>query len=126
MKKKGQQLVSQGSEYLKNKLGYAEGGKTEKHIALPDTYSSEERLAEILDQQGYKLERKEITMKDLAEEIIKQVGSKSKIIYRPLPSDDPLTREPDITKAKTKLGWSPKVDRSEGIAKTIEYFKSVI
>ena len=67
-----------------------------------------------------------ITMKDLAEEIIKQVGSKSKIIYRPLPSDDPLTREPDITKAKTKLGWSPKVDRSEGIAKTIEYFKSVI
>jgi UDP-glucuronate decarboxylase len=67
-----------------------------------------------------------ITMKDLAEEIIKQVGSKSKIIYQPLPSDDPLTREPDITKAKNKLGWTPKVDRTEGIAETIEYFKSII
>jgi UDP-glucuronate decarboxylase len=67
-----------------------------------------------------------ITMRDLAEEIIKQVGSNSKIIYKPLPSDDPLTREPDITKAKNLLGWSPKVNRSEGIAKTIEYFKTVI
>jgi UDP-glucuronate decarboxylase len=67
-----------------------------------------------------------ITMKDLAEEIIKQVGSNSKIIYKPLPSDDPLTREPDITKAKNLLGWSPKVNRADGIAQTIDYFKSII
>ena len=67
-----------------------------------------------------------ITMKDLAEEVIKQTGSSSKIIYKPLPSDDPMTREPNIDKAKQYLDWSPKVDRAAGIAKTIEYFKKVI
>jgi UDP-glucuronate decarboxylase len=67
-----------------------------------------------------------IRMRDLAEEIIKQVGSNSKIIYKPLPSDDPLTREPDITKAKNLLGWSPKMNRADGLAQTIDYFKSII
>ena len=49
-------------------------------------------------------------------------NSKSKIIYKPLPSDDPIQRKPDISLAKEKLDWEPKVDIKEGIAKTIEYF----
>ena len=67
----------------------------------------------------------EYTIKQLAEEILRQMPeSKSKIVYRPLPSDDPKRRKPDITLAKALLGWEPKVPLAEGIAKTIEYFRS--
>jgi dTDP-glucose 4,6-dehydratase len=65
----------------------------------------------------------EITLLQFAEEVIKLTGSKSKIIFEPLPQDDPKQRQPDITKAKNILGWEPKVDRHEGLKKTLEYFK---
>ena len=65
----------------------------------------------------------EITLLQFAEEVIKLTGSKSKIVYEPLPQDDPKQRQPDITKAKEILGWAPKVDRHEGLKKTLEYFK---
>ncbi len=65
----------------------------------------------------------EITLLQFAGEVIKLTGSKSKIVYEPLPQDDPKQRQPDITKAKEILGWSPKVDRHEGLKKTLEYFK---
>ncbi len=68
----------------------------------------------------------EITINEFAQEILKLTGSKSKVIYTPLPTDDPKQRRPDITKAKTILGWSPKVSRSEGLRMTLEYFKGVI
>jgi dTDP-glucose 4,6-dehydratase len=68
----------------------------------------------------------EITINEFAQEILKLTGSKSKVIYTPLPTDDPKQRRPDITKAKTILGWSPKVSRSEGLKLTLEYFKKVI
>jgi len=69
----------------------------------------------------------EISIKDFAEEIIKLTGTKSKIVYKPLPQDDPKQRCPDITKAKQILGWEPKVGRSEGLKRTYEYFaKKVI
>lgn len=67
----------------------------------------------------------EITILDFAEEIIKLTGTDQKIIFKPLPQDDPLQREPDITKAKEILGWEPKVSREEGMKKTFEYFKSI-
>ena len=63
--------------------------------------------------------------KDFAEEVLKLTGSSVKIAYKPLPVDDPKQRQPDITKAKEILGWSPKVDRAEGLRKTYEYFKSL-
>ena len=66
----------------------------------------------------------EITIKQFAEEVIRLMSSKSKITYKPLPEDDPKVRQPDITKAKKLLGWSPKVDREEGLKITIEYFKN--
>ncbi|MBU2492767.1 MAG: SDR family oxidoreductase [Bacteroidetes bacterium] len=66
----------------------------------------------------------EITILQFAEEVIKQTGSKSKIIHKELPEDDPKVRQPDISKAKNILGWEPKVDRAEGLRITIDYFKA--
>lgn len=67
----------------------------------------------------------EITIKDFAEEIIKLTGTTQKIIYKDLPVNDPLQRQPDITKAKSILGWEPKVGRAEGMKITYDYFKSL-
>jgi dTDP-glucose 4,6-dehydratase len=67
----------------------------------------------------------EISIKDFAEEIIKLTGTDQKIVYEPLPKDDPKQRQPDITLAKKILGWEPKVSRSEGLKTTLEYFKSM-
>ncbi|OGU48308.1 MAG: NAD-dependent dehydratase [Ignavibacteria bacterium GWC2_36_12] len=68
----------------------------------------------------------EITIKEFAEEVIKQTGSKSKIVYKPLPEDDPKVRQPDISKAKKILGWEPKVGRAEGLKLTVDYFKEIL
>ncbi len=65
----------------------------------------------------------EITIKQFAEEVIKLTGTKSKICYKPLPVDDPKVRQPDISKARSLLGWSPKVGREDGLKITIDYFK---
>lgn len=67
----------------------------------------------------------ETTILEFAEEIIKLTGTDQKIIFKPLPQDDPLQRQPDITRAKEILGWEPKVHRSEGLKKAYDYFKSL-
>ena len=67
----------------------------------------------------------EITISDFAEEIIKLTGTDQKVIYKELPEDDPMQRQPDITKAREILGWEPKVGREEGMRKTYEYFKTL-
>lgn len=67
----------------------------------------------------------EISIKDFAEEIIQLTGTDQKVIYKDLPVDDPMQRQPDITRAKDILGWEPKVGRAEGMKKTFEYFKSL-
>src|ERR1700733_125016 len=68
----------------------------------------------------------EMTIKQIAETIITMTGSSSKIVYRPLPTDDPKQRRPDITRARTLLGWEPKVQLEEGLIKTIEYFRTKV
>ena len=68
----------------------------------------------------------EFTMIELAENVIDLTGSTSKMIFEPLPSDDPRQRQPDITLAKEKLGWEPTVPLREGLAKTIEYFDTLL
>lgn len=68
----------------------------------------------------------EITIRQFAEEVLTLTGSISKIAYHPLPEDDPKVRQPDISKAKEILGWEPKVSRTEGIKRTLEYFKKII
>ena len=68
----------------------------------------------------------EFTINELAEKIIKLTNSKSELIYKPLPSDDPAQRQPDISLAKEKLGWAPKIQLEEGLKKTIPYFEQFI
>lgn len=68
----------------------------------------------------------EITINQFAEEIIALTGAKTKIIYKPLPKDDPKQRQPDITRAREILNWEPKVNRAEGLKLTLDYFKAVL
>jgi UDP-glucuronate decarboxylase len=67
----------------------------------------------------------EFTMLELAEEVLKLTGSSSKIAHKPLPADDPKQRQPDITQARVKLGWEPKVNLAEGLKNTIAYFRNL-
>ena len=68
----------------------------------------------------------EFTMLELAQAVLELTGSKSKIVYQPLPGDDPKMRRPDISLAKKTLGWEPKVNLFDGLQKTIEYFKTIV
>jgi UDP-glucuronate decarboxylase len=68
----------------------------------------------------------EFTIRELAEQVIAQTGSKSRIIAKPLPSDDPKQRQPDIALAKKELGWEPKIELKEGLVKTIAYFDKLL
>jgi dTDP-glucose 4,6-dehydratase len=68
----------------------------------------------------------EMTIADIARAIIKLTGSKSQIVYRPLPEDDPKVRQPDITRARTLLGWEPKVSLEEGLTRTLDYFRTKV
>jgi dTDP-glucose 4,6-dehydratase len=65
----------------------------------------------------------EMTLLDLAKRIIRLAGSNSEIVFRPLPEDDPKVRQPDITKAKTLLGWEPRVETDDGLRRTLEWFR---
>ena len=69
---------------------------------------------------------REMTIEDIAKTIIKMTGAKSKIVYRPLPTDDPRVRQPDITRARTLLNWEAKVPLEEGLVKTIDYFRTKV
>ncbi len=68
----------------------------------------------------------EFTILELAEKVISITGSKSKIVHQPLPADDPLQRQPDISMARKQFGWEPKIALEDGLLKTIEYFKTII
>jgi dTDP-glucose 4,6-dehydratase len=68
----------------------------------------------------------EMTIKEIAETIIRMTGSTSRIVYKPLPTDDPKQRRPDITRARTLLGWEPKVQLEAGLGKTMEYFRTKV
>jgi UDP-glucuronate decarboxylase len=68
----------------------------------------------------------EFTMIELAENVLRLTGSRSKLVRMPLPADDPKQRKPDITKAKNVLGWEPKVQLEDGLKETIAYFKKLL
>ena len=69
---------------------------------------------------------REMTIEEIAKTIIRMTGAKSRIVYRPLPTDDPKVRQPDITRARTLLGWEPRVPLEEGLIQTIDYFRSKV
>ena len=108
---------------------YGEGSQTRSFCYIDDLVDAFVRLmatpAEVtgpinLGNPG------EFTILELAEKVISFTGSKSKIIQKPLPSDDPTRRQPDITLAKSKLGWEPKIMLDEGLKRTISYFKKLL
>jgi UDP-glucuronate decarboxylase len=68
----------------------------------------------------------EFSILELANKVIALTGSTSKVVYRPLPEDDPLQRRPNIDLAKERLGWEPKIQLEEGLERTIEYFREKI
>jgi dTDP-glucose 4,6-dehydratase len=68
----------------------------------------------------------EVSILDFAKEILELSGGKSQIVFKPLPQDDPKVRKPDITRARTLLGWEPKVDRREGMGRTLAYFRNKV
>jgi dTDP-glucose 4,6-dehydratase len=69
---------------------------------------------------------REMTIKQFAEEIIRITGTKSEIEYKPLPVDDPKVRQPDITRARSVLGWAPRVNVDDGLGRTIAWFRERI
>ena len=68
----------------------------------------------------------EMTIEDIAKTIIRLTGSNSRLVYRPLPEDDPKVRQPDIAIARSELGWEPSVPLREGLASTIAYFRKIV
>ena len=68
----------------------------------------------------------EFTIRELAELVIELTGSRSQIEYRPLPSDDPKKRRPDISLARATIGWEPRVQLREGLSRTIAYFRALV
>jgi len=103
---------------------FGDGNQTRSFIYIDDEVEGIFRLLLSDEKEPVNIGNpEEITVKQMAEEIIEITGSKSKIVYEPLPVDDPQVRQPDISKAKRVLGWEPKVPRLEGLRKTMEYFK---
>lgn len=107
---------------------YGDGGQTRSFCYMDDLLDGMMKLMNVenfigpvnIGNPG------EFTILELAKKIIDLTGSKSKIIYMPLPSDDPMQRKPDITLAKEKLDWEPKIQLEEGLKKTIAYFDNLI
>ena len=104
---------------------FGSGKQTRSVCYVDDTVDAIERV--LLSDESTPVNignQDEISMMALAEEIITLTGSKSKIVFRELPEDDPKVRQPDITLARTKLNWQPRISRREGLLRTIEYFRS--
>ena len=105
---------------------FGDGSQTRSFCYVDDLVEGIYRL--LLSDYAYPVNvgnPNEITIKQFAEEIIALTGTNQKIVYKPLPTDDPKQRQPDITRAKSILGWVPKVDRAEGLKLTYEYFKNL-
>src|SRR5215211_1334044 len=106
---------------------FGSGTQTRSFCYVTDLVDGILRLAESKENDPINIGNpQEMTIEDIARTIIKMTGATSKIVYRPLPEDDPKVRQPDITRARTLLGWEPKVGLEEGLIKTLDYFKRQI
>jgi dTDP-glucose 4,6-dehydratase len=106
---------------------FGDGSQTRSFCYVSDLVDGILRLMDSTEHNPVNLGNPhEVTIEEIARTIIKLVGSKSEIVYRPLPGDDPKQRRPDITRARTILGWEPKVGLEEGLLKTVEYFKAKV
>jgi dTDP-glucose 4,6-dehydratase len=103
---------------------YGNGTQTRSFCYVDDLIEGIKKLLDSGEAEPVNLGNpEEITVLDFANEIVKLTGSKSRISYHPLPQNDPRVRQPDITKARTILGWEPKVGRREGLRRTLQYFE---
>ncbi len=106
---------------------YGEGQQTRSFCYVTDLVDGIYRL--LLSDQHLPVNignPAEITIRQFADEILRITGSKSQIVFRPMPPDDPKQRKPDITLARKLLGWEPKIDREEGLRRTLDYFKTKV
>ena len=106
---------------------FGDGSQTRSFCYVSDLVDGIIRMMESAENSPINIGNPaEMTIKQIAETIIEMTGSTSRIIYQPLPEDDPKVRKPDITRARTLLQWEPKVDLREGLTKTIEYFRTKV
>ena len=106
---------------------YGDGSQTRSFCFVDDLVEGIVRLLSVDYHEPVNLGNpSEITILQFAQEIIKLIGEKCEIIYRPLPADDPKVRQPDISLARKLLGWEPKVDRTKGLARTLKYFRDIV
>jgi len=106
---------------------YGDGSQTRSFCYVDDLIEGFLRLMDTGDEITGPINLgnpREMTVRQLAEMVVEMVGSRSEIIYRPLPADDPMQRRPDITQAKAVLDWTPSVALEEGLQRTIAYFRS--
>ncbi|MDQ3877336.1 MAG: SDR family oxidoreductase [Actinomycetota bacterium] len=105
---------------------YGDGSQTRSFCYVDDLIEGFAKLAESTERDPVNIGNPgEYTILSLAEKIIEKTGSRSEIVFEPLPVDDPKVRRPDITRARAILGWEPKVSLDEGLDRTIEWFRSV-
>jgi dTDP-glucose 4,6-dehydratase len=106
---------------------FGSGQQTRSFCYVSDLVDGILRLAESTENDPVNIGNPhEMSITEIAERIIRMTGSKSRLVYRPLPVDDPRQRQPDITRARTLLGWEPKVGIEEGLTKTLAYFRKKV
>lgn len=108
---------------------YGDGSQTRSFCYVDDLIDGMIRMMETPDHVIGPINMgnpNEFTIKQLAEKVLELTGSRSKLIYQKLPSDDPMQRKPDISLAKQTLNWEPQINIDEGLVKTIEYFKTIV
>jgi dTDP-glucose 4,6-dehydratase len=106
---------------------YGDGAQTRSFCYVEDLIDGIKRLLNSDEAEPVNLGNpEEISILDFAKEIVRLTGSKSRVVFNPLPQNDPKVRQPDITKAKRILGWEPKVSREEGLRRTLQYFRGKI
>jgi dTDP-glucose 4,6-dehydratase len=106
---------------------FGDGSQTRSFTYISDLVDGVIRLMRSLTNDPVNIGNpRELTILEIANTIIQMTGSRSQVVHRPLPADDPRVRQPDITRARTLLGWEPNVQLSEGLGRTIEYFKNKV
>jgi dTDP-glucose 4,6-dehydratase len=106
---------------------YGDGAQTRSFCYVDDMIEGIKKLLNSHEPEPVNLGNpEEISILDFAKEIVRLTSSKSRIVFNPLPQNDPKVRQPDLTKAKRILGWEPKVSREEGLRRTLQYFKGKI
>ena len=127
--KDGRAVPAFMSQALKNEdvTVFGDGSQTRSFCYVSDLVDGIIRMMESNENHPINIGNPaEMTIRQIAETIIEMTGSKSRVIYQPLPEDDPKVRRPDITRARTLLHWEPKVDLREGLTKTIDYFRTKV